>query len=258
MPIRFANYPQQEVLITGGKTSLPCFFRKVYYLVALFACDKEKVQSLLKETGLNCTLSWGNKTMVAMGFIQYTDSDLGAYNEIILSIPVVPETIKAPLSSWADLFCNTATRKSGLYIKHIPVTDAFSQTAGQELWGYPKTILPIEHCFKNNSVYTTMFDDDSTKKVLTFSGKKGIGIPSLPIHLLTYSFKKNQLFRTQVKTGGQLFVYPFHQLKLSLSKSENPLIKDLQFLALDGKKPTLVMGAPAFEAAFLKGEEVRP
>lgn len=255
MSVQFKNYHQQEVIISAGKTSLPCFFRKVHYMVALFPCNKEKVQSLLNGTGLNCTLFWGNKAMVALGFIQYLDSDLGAYNEIIVSIPVVPANIQAPLSSWADLFSNTANRKSGLYIKHIPVTASFSQAAGQELWGYPKTIANIHHHFENNTVYSTLHDATNTNPILSFSGKKGMGIPSIPIHLLTYSFKNNQLFRTPVKTGGRLFIRPFHQLTLTLGNSENAMIKDLNFLELNGKKPALVMDAPAFKAVFFEGKE---
>lgn len=253
---QFFSEPQRAVSISAGTTFLPCFFRKVHYTVCLFSTGKEQVTQLLQSTGLLPALKWGGKYVVAMGLIRYHDSDLGQYNEMILSIPSIPEGIKPPLSSWLDLVGSLDGRKVGQHIIHIPVTSEFSRAAGNELWGYPKIVAPVEHEFSSSSLHSKVFDPQSNELIAEVKGKLGFGIPSIPLSLITYSFVEGKMMRTKVKVRGMMKLRLNHGLQLHIGSSTHAMANDLRMLGLDGKKPFLVMDTEKFQSVFYTGEIV--
>jgi Acetoacetate decarboxylase (ADC) len=249
----FFGAPQREVLLSVGKTLLPCHFRKVHYAVALFKTKKEALEKILSGTELVPALKWGSHYIVALGLIRYTESDLGAYDEVILSVPSIPLNVKKPYSNWADLTGPLANRKVGQYIFHIPVTSTFSEAAGRELWGYPKIVTPIIHDFKPGSIESRV-TDAAGKNIMQISGRLGFSIPSIPLSLITYSFRDGHKLRTEVKVRGGMKLYLQQSLKLEIGDSDHPMAKDLRLLELDGKKPMIVMDSDKFQSVFGEGK----
>ncbi|MBX9784195.1 MAG: acetoacetate decarboxylase family protein [Chitinophagaceae bacterium] len=252
----FFSEPQREVSISAGTTFLPCFFRKVYYTVCLFRADKKAVIKKLEGTPLVPALKWLGKYVVAIGLIRYDDCDLGQYNEMIVSIPVLPQGIKPPLSSWMDLVGSLDKRKVGQHIIHIPVTSEFSRVAGYELWGYPKIVAPVEHDFAEASLHSKLFDPVSKELIVEIQGKLGFGIPSIPLSLITYSFVEGRLMKTKVKVRGMMKLRLNHGLRMRVGSSTHAMANDLRMLGLDGKKPFLVMDTEKFQSVFYEARPV--
>lgn len=248
----FFNEQQHEVKISAGKTFMPCFFKKVHYTVCLFTANTEGILQKLKGTGLDPALKWDNRFMVAIGLVQYEESDLGSYNEMIIAIPSIPKGMKKPWSSWLDLVGSLQHRKVGQYITHIPVTSEFSKVSGYELWGYPKIVAPVEHEFTTASLHSKVFDPVSHELITEVKGNLGFGIPSIPLSLITYSFINSQMHRTQVKVRGTMKLRLNHSLRLHVGSSTHPMATDLRMLGLDGKKPILVMDTDQFQSVFYK------
>jgi hypothetical protein len=255
---QFFSDSLHEVSVSAGTTFLPCHFRKVHYTVCLFKTNKEALLQKLQGTGLLPALKWGKHYMVAVGLIRYDDCDLGQYNEVIVAIPSIPERLKQPFSSWLDLVSSLKNRKVGQYIIHIPVTSEFSKAAGNELWGYPKIVAPVEHVFSSNALHSTVQDPLSKELIMEVKGELGFGIPSIPLSLLTYSFVDGKLFRTPVKVRGMMKLRLNHSLQLHVGSSAHPMANDLRLLGLDGKKPMLVMDTEKFQSVFYKGEIFQP
>ncbi len=250
----FFSEQQSEVEISAGKTLLPCFFRKVHYTVCLFKADKELVVQRLNSTSLLPALKFGKSYMIAVGLIRYDDCDLGQYNEVIVAIPSLPAGMKKPFSNWLDLIGPLKKRKVGQHIFHIPVTSEFSRAAGQELWGYPKIVAPVEHIFNSSSLHSKVFDPQCNELIMEVKGSLGFGIPSIPLSLLTYSFVDEKLLRTPVKVRGMMKLRLNHDLHLHVGSSAHPMANDLRLLGLDGKKPMLVMDTEKFQSVFYKGD----
>ncbi|MGL6269677.1 MAG: acetoacetate decarboxylase family protein [Chitinophagaceae bacterium] len=248
----FFDRPQREALLSVGKTFMPCHFRKVHYIVALFKTKKIALEKILAGTELVPALRWGSQYMVALGLIRYFDSDLGAYDEVILSVPSIPLHVKTPFSNWADLAGPLANRKVGQYIFHIPVTSTFSEFAGKELWGFPKIVTPITHDFKPGSIESAVMDAEG-KNIMQISGRLGFSIPSIPLSLITYSFRDGHKLRTEVKVRGVMKLYLQQSLKLEIGDSDHQMAKDLRLLELDGKKPMIVMDSDKFQSVFGEG-----
>lgn len=251
----FFTETQHEVQLYAGTTFLPCFFRKVHYTVCLFKANKELVIQRLNGTGLVPALKFGSSYMVAVGLIRYDDCDLGKYNEVIVAIPSLPADMQPPFSNWFDLVGSLKNRKVGQHIIHIPVTSEFSRAAGQELWGYPKIVVPVEHEFSSSSLHSKVFDPVGNELIVEVKGKLGFGIPSIPLSLITYSFVENQLCRTAVKVRGMMKLRLNHGLHLHIGSSNHPMANDLRLLGLDGNKPLIVMDTEKFQGVFY---EARP
>jgi hypothetical protein len=247
---QFFNEPQRDVTISAGVTKLPCFFKKVHYTVCLFATSNEALMNLLKGTGLVPALKWGRSYVVAIGLVQYEESDLGSYNEVIVAIPSIPEGMKKPFSSWLDLIGSLENRKVGQHIIHIPVTSEFSRVSGYELWGYPKITTLVEHEFQDASLHSKVFDPVSHELIAEVEGRLGFGIPSIPLSLITYSFMNERLMRTKVKVSGMMKLRLNHSIRLTVGESNHPMSNDLRMLGLDGKKPFLVMDTDKFQSVF--------
>ncbi|WP_407524688.1 acetoacetate decarboxylase family protein [Lacibacter sp. MH-610] len=247
---QFFNEPQRDVSISAGVTKLPCFFKKVHYTVCLFAASNEALMNRLLGTGLVPALKWGRSYVVAIGLVQYEESDLGSYNEVIVAIPSLPEGMKKPFSSWLDLIGSLENRKVGQHIIQIPVTSEFSRAAGNELWGYPKIVAPVEHDFKSASLHSKVVDPLSNELIMEVKGELGFGIPSIPLSLITYSFMNERLVRTKVKVSGMMKLRLNHGLRLRVGNSKHPMANDLRMLGLDGKKPFLVMDTDKFQSVF--------
>lgn len=253
---QFFSQPQREFSISAGTTLLPCHFRKVHYTVCLYKTNKEAVLQKLKGTGLLPALKWGKHYMVAIGLVRYDDCDLGTYNEVIVAIPSIPVGVKKPLSSWLDLIGSLDNRKVGQHIIHIPVTSDFSRAAGNELWGYPKIVAPVENEFNSLSLHSKVFDPVNNELIMEMKGALGFGIPSIPLSLITYSFMNGQLFKTNVKVRGAMKLRLNHDLHLHIGSSTHPMANDLRLLGLDGKKPLLVMDTDKFQSVFYEAHPV--
>lgn len=251
----FFKDPRHEVTISAGKTLLPCHFRKVHYTVALFRTGSSAAGKLLEGTGLKPALAWGHQRVVAVGLIKYMDSDLGAYDEVILSVPSVPLHMKEPLSNWLDMLGPVEKRRVGHYIAHIPVTSEFSRAAGYELWGFPKFVTQISHRFERDTLESTLYDPEG-KRIMGCRGRLGFSIPSIPLSLMTYSTRNGRNLRTSVNVIGRMRAYPAHSLVLEVGDSDHPMAADLRMLGLDGKRPLMVLDSDRFQAVFREGMEL--
>ena len=244
----------RRLALSAGEVTLPCRFRKVHYSVALFPVAKSAVEASLTGSGLIPALRWGGRRMVALGLVSYADSDLGAYEEAILAVPVVPEGRPMPFSPWLDLVGPLPSRVVGMRILHIPVTSEFSRMAGNEVWGYPKIVTGIVHRFAPGRVDSKVSDPEG-RSILRCRGRLGLRIPSIPLSLVTYSELGGRRVRTEVRVRGAMRLWLGHSLRLEVGDSKHPMAEELRRFGLDGRRPVVFMDSPAFQAEF---GEARP
>jgi Acetoacetate decarboxylase (ADC) len=239
----------------AGDLPYPIRFRDVHYLAALYPANQTKVEELLDGTGLQAGLHWGRKPLVALGLIQYKDSDLGAYNEIILAIPAIPVHEKAGLTNWLDLYAGFNKRKGGQYIIHIPVTTQKSVDAGRLLWGYPKIELLIEHTFSANGIRSVLFNSHN-KPIIQVEGKQGFNFPIPAMNLMTYSFLDGTMLKTTVDVNCKMHWKCGSGLKIQVLDTDHPIGKDVAALEIDNKSPLFTIESKHFKAGFNKGQIV--
>lgn len=241
---------------TSADCSFPVNFRDVHYIAALYTSNFEAVNKKLSGTGLKTALVINNKPVVALGLIQYKDSDLGSYNEVIIAIPVIPTNCSSGFMNWLDLYAPLDTRKGGQYILHIPVTTQKSVDAGRGCWGYPKTLLPIEHDFTASKTTTRIKDASGNNNIITIQGSNGIGIPIPSMNLMTYSFLDHDLIKTKVDVNANMKWKPFSNIKISVEDSSHPMAKDIIELDICSKNPVFTIESTKFKAKFNAGQKI--
>jgi hypothetical protein len=243
-------------LSEATQVKFPLCFRDVHYMALLYKADKKETTKHLEKTGLKPALYWLGKPVVAVGLIQYKDSDLGAYDEIIVSVPVVLETCKSGnISNWLDLYAGFENRKGGQYIIHIPVTSQVSVDGGRNLWGYPKILAPLEHHFTQNKI-DSQFMVSSDNVQIQWQGQLGMGIPIPAMNLMTYSFLNGSLMKTHVDVKANMKWFPFAKVKLNINSEETTMAKDMKAMGLDRSNPIAVLGAEKFSARFHAPEKI--
>lgn len=230
----------------------PVHFNDVHYVAALYIANEVKVNELLEGTGLKAGLHFTGKPLAALGLIQYHESDLGAYNEIILAIPVVQQHENTGWKNWMDLYAPFDKRKGGQFIIHIPVTTKTSVDAGQSLWGYPKILLPIQHNLGLKAINSTLFNEDQ-QPILKIDGKKGINIPIPAMNLMTYSFLQGRLLKTTVDVRCKMNWKALSELTIKVLDNNHPIGKDILELGISDKKPLFTVESNPFKARFNEG-----
>ena len=233
--------------------NFPVDFRDVHYIAHTYTSSFDAVNKKLEGTNLKAGLIFNGAPLVAIGLIEYKDSDLGAYNEVIIAIPVVPKEAKSGLLNWIDLYGSLKKRNLGQYIIHIPVTSQKSMDAGIDLWGYPKIVRKIEHGFQNNKVSSGIWNADGDKKIIEFSGSLGIGIPIISMDLMTYSFQDGVMLKTTVDVNSNMKWRPFADIQIVANDTTDPMCKDIIELGISNKKPLFTIEATKFKAKFNKG-----
>jgi len=235
----------------------PVDFRDVHYIALTYTSTFNAINKYLQGTNLKAGLVFNGKPLVAVGLIEYKDSDLGAYNEVIIAIPVVPEGTKSGLSNWLDLYMPFTKRKLGQYIIHIPVNSERSKIAGNELWGYPKIVRKIDHDFQKNIINSVIWNEEANQRIIEFKGSLGLGSPILSMDLMTYSFQQEQMIKTTVDVSSNTKWKPFADIRITLSDSTDPMCKDIMALGINDKKPVFTIEATKFRASFNKGVVVK-
>lgn len=235
-------------------TQFPVDFRDVHYLAITYPSSFTAVAAKLDGTGLKPGLVFNGKPLVAVGLINYKESDLGAYNEVIIAIPVIPDGVKSGLKNWTDLYAPFKKRKLGQYIIHIPVTSEISMDAGRKIWGYPKIVRKIDHDFQTGIIKSSIWNRESDKKIIEFKGASGMGLPIPSMDLMTYSFKDGHLIKTTVDTDANMKWKMNADIRINVMDESDPLCKDIIDLGLVNKKPLFTIEASKFKAKFNEGK----
>ncbi|MFN5421998.1 MAG: acetoacetate decarboxylase family protein [bacterium] len=236
--------------------TFPIQFRDVHYIAALYRSNPFAINEKLKGTGLKPALYFLGSPLTAVGLIQYNESDLGTYNEVIIAIPVVPEHTGNKLRNWLDLYTPLKKRKVGQFIIHIPVTTQRSVDAGRNLWGYPKIVLPIVHDFSDNKIKSHIMNEEKKSVLLEFNGRSSFGIPIPSMDLMTYSFLEQAMLKTYVDVRANMKWIPDSDLIITVHDRTDEICKDVIALDICNKKPVFAIQATRFKADFFEGIKI--
>ena len=166
----------------------------------------------------------------ALALIDYRDNDLGSYREIGTIFFVRP----------------VGGGEDGTLITHLPVTEEFTCAAGNQIWGFPKTVEDI----------TVTDAETSSRWVLRMDGELVVDItlprggtdemPALPMASYTLIGGQPHLTRfTQGGTGSAMF---FDGVSVTLGT--HPVAKELASLGLPGAPVVLSTWLEHLQATF--------
>lgn len=206
--------------ILGRTVTMPVVVRDASAATVIFDVDSAAAQQLAPP-GFEVVESQPGTTQFALALVDYRDNDLGAYHEVGTMLFVRP----------------AGGGPDGNFIGHLPVDQEFTCVAGNEIWGFPKTVEQIE-------VEQT---DDRSRWVLTMDGELVLdvtvprgGSDALPdMELTTYTFLDARPHATRFVQGGEgAWVHFGADAGIELTLGEHRIAKELRSLGLP-KEPSI-------------------
>jgi hypothetical protein len=114
------------VTVQGRELTFPVEVRRARSWAAQFLVRADAAQRGVDDTGFRVERIPGGRTILTVAFVDYEDTDLGAYHEL------------------GVIYLVRGPRGRGVHIRHLPVDQEFTLAAGREIWGYPKTLETID------------------------------------------------------------------------------------------------------------------
>ena len=190
---------------------MPVLVRDASAGTAIFDVDLAAAQALVPPA-FEVIESAPGTAQLALALIDYRDNDLGAYHEVGTIFFVRP----------------AGGGPDGSYISHLPVDQEFTCAAGNQIWGFPKTVQDI-------AVTQTA---DTSRWVLTMDGELVIditvprgGSDEMPQMALTsYTLIDGRPHATAFSQGGAGSSMSFDGVTWQLGT--HPIAKELESLRL--------------------------
>ena len=127
--------------IQGKTVTLPVNVRDASSGTVMYFVDREAAQKLIPDA-FEAVEAAPGKTQLALLIVDYRDNDLGDYDEVGIIFFVKP--------------AGRPDAEVGSYIHKLPVNQSFTQEAGLEIWGFPKTVEEIDFRYADESATCTL------------------------------------------------------------------------------------------------------
>jgi hypothetical protein len=154
--------------IDGRTLTMPVEVRRARNWVATYSVAAEPLRRLIGPTGLELAQARAGKGLLTLGFVEYEDTDLGAYHEFMVSVLVRPHD--AGPATARERRRELRRNRIGAYIHRLPVDDAFSMAAGRGIWGYPKTMMSFTATSRGGAIAWALHDRETPAVTMHFSG----------------------------------------------------------------------------------------
>ena len=172
------------VTVLGERVALPVEVRSATMAGATFTVPATAAQRLIDYSGLRVARIAGTLGICTLGAVQYTDCDLGPYNEVALAIVVEPHD-GSPAGSMASGNLTTL-------IHRLPVNQEFTCAAGRDIWGFPKWICDITWRQQGGRTDVVLVDDNEL--ILALGVKRSpIPVPGNEMEMRCYSWREGVL-----------------------------------------------------------------
>jgi acetoacetate decarboxylase len=122
--------------IQGQTVKLPVEVRDASSGTVMYRVDRQAASKIIPPE-FEADESAPGQTQLCLVMVDYRDNDLGDYNEVGVVFFVRPK--------------GQPEAEIGTYIHRLPVNQSFTQQAGLEIWGFPKTVEEIDFSVSENS-----------------------------------------------------------------------------------------------------------
>lgn len=249
----FFQVPQTVRTTSEGEFDFPIFYFDASNLLAFFLGDRGAAAARLSGTGLQPALTIGNRALVALSHYEYRRTGIGAYNEVGLALPVLPEGAPQVRNPIQGLYGAVDERHLGLHVLDLPVTTALACAGGREVYGLPKFVTEIPFRLDRNGFETGVLDPDGQGSIFSLSGRLRPGVPVPPMSLVLYSHLEGEMLRSTVNVRGRMTLRPAHGLHLHVGESNHRMANNLRELGLEGARPVVVMDTHRFQSRLNAG-----
>lgn len=139
----FGGVTQVEAAIGGEPAKLPVFYYDGTAQTAVFPARLRALRALLPDPRFVPARLAPGLGALAVTCFEYRDTDIGAYNELAISILLSEPPFALNLPGRA-LLAGLRRGQLHAWVHHLPVTTELARIAGVELYNYPKFLAEID------------------------------------------------------------------------------------------------------------------
>jgi hypothetical protein len=216
---------------------VPVQVRAASALSATYLANSARVGSWIADSGLQVIELLPGRTLVSIAGLRYADGDWGSYHEVCIAVPVfAPDVARAStsalraqrkVSGLRSVFSALRNGQWGLFLRYLPVTDAFSCQAGVSVYGFPKWLADIELREASDGAICSFVSHE--KFVFSLAVRLGAAQERKfgPVSVAAYSVQEGQLHRCRftlegervgVRAGGARLTLGSHRIAGELSE----------------------------------------
>ncbi len=221
--------------ILGQVVTMPVQVRDASSGTVIFDVE-HAAASALCPTGFEVVESAPGRAQVAIALVDYRDNDLGAYHEVGTILFV------RPAAGGAD----------GNFITHLPVDQEFTCAAGNQIWGFPKSVEQIDVTQTESTSRWVLTMDGEL--VLDLTVPRGGTDEMPPMPMTSYTLIDGRPHATAFTQGGTGSSMGFGE-GVSLTLGSHPIAKELQSLGLPDAPVVITTWTERMKATF---EEPQP
>ncbi len=163
----FEGVPQVDATLDGQAAKLPIFYYDGTAQTAVFPARLGALRRLLPDPRFVPARLAPGLGAVAVTCFEYRDTDIGAYNELAISIVLNNPPFAANLPGRA-LLDGLRRKQLHAWVHHLPVTTEIARAGGVELYNYPKFIGSID--YSESSSRRTCRLGEGDEHILTLDG----------------------------------------------------------------------------------------
>ena len=179
--------PRKTLDMDGQSIEFPILYYDLRWVNAIFTARTSKLKRILPHPSFKPIEMWPGRSMLVITAIEYRDSSIGPYNEIVIAIPVKfpPGFVFPGLTALSMMRKNVFPS----YIHHLPVTIDISRRAGVHFWNHPKFLAEITFQDRGDDVDVSLGENGIP--ILKMSARKLVAKQSSGIQIHTFSIREN-------------------------------------------------------------------
>ena len=225
--------------IQGQTVTLPVEVRDAASGTVMYQVDHQAASRVVTPE-FEADESAPGKTQLCLVMVDYRDNDLGDYNEVGVVFFVRPK--------------GQPEAEIGTYIHRLPVNQSFTQQAGLEIWGFPKTVEEIDFSFGENSATCVLTMAGEHVMTLTLPRGGDAETPDTPA--VGYTLIEGAPHRIAFSRGGKQEGTRPGGDGVELELGNHPVAEELRSLGLPDLPPLLSSWSEHFFGTFGEVEKL--
>ena len=228
-----------EYEIQGRTVTLPVEVRDASSGTVMYLVDRDAARKIIPPEFVADEVA-PEKTQLCIVIVDYRDNDLGDYNEMGVIFFVRPK--------------DEPDAEVGTYIHYLPVNQSFTQEAGCQIWGFPKSVEEIEFSTKDDSA--TCRVDMGGRHVLTLTLPRGGDAETPETPAMGYTLLGGKPHRIAFSRGGKEEGTSPGGDGVVLELGDHPISNELRILGLPDLEPVLSSWSEHFFGTFGEVEKL--
>jgi hypothetical protein len=251
----FEGVSQVDVSFGDFVSRMPLFYYDGGATVAFFLAKLGALRRLIPDRRISPARVGPGLGVVAVFCYEYRDTDLGPYNELMISVATNEPWFRSNLPGRA-LLSGLKRRQLHGWVHHLPVTAEIALSAGVEFYSFPKFIAGID--FEQTDADQTCRLSEGQEHILTMTANRIATPRSEQIQLFAHLWMDGQPQQAEFKVNAIEMGISLRPDTVSLELGDrHPIARELASL-LVSRRPIQYAYVPRFEAILHGPEHLTP